>query len=274
MLMLAEPGVIPALWSVDSAVALLTLTLLEIVLGIDNIVFIAILCGRLPEHQRAKARQLGLTLALVTRVAFLSLITKIMGLAGTKLLTIPFLTEVHHTAEGDVTTALEISGRDLVLIVGGLFLIWKAVHELHGKIEGGEDHGKSAGGKTAAFGATIVQILLIDIVFSIDSVITAVGMAQRLEVMIAAVVISVGIMLAAAGTISAFIDKHPTLKVLALSFLMLIGVVLVADGFGQHIPKGYIYFSMAFALAVEVINIKVRARTLMKPAAASGMSTP
>ncbi len=275
----------------DAAVALLTLTLLEIVLGIDNIVFIAILCGRLPEHQRAKARQIGLSLALITRIAFLSTITLIMGLAKAKLFTIGFLTRTIHENGTDISVPVDISGRDLILILGGLFLLYKAVHEIHAKVEGDASdqartvesfssprtdsqpgsHGNipaptpQGPTKSVKFSSIILQILLIDIVFSIDSVITAVGMAQQLWIMITAVVISVGIMLLASGGIAAMIEKHPTLKVLALSFLMLIGVVLIADGFGQHIPKGYIYFSMAFALTVEVINIRVRAKSMMKP---------
>ena len=264
MMTLAEVAAVPELFSVASIVALLTLTLLEIVLGIDNIVFIAILCGRLPREQQGKARQTGLALALVTRVAFLSVVTLIIKAAEFKLLTVGFLTEEFVREGRHEKGPMEITGKDAILIAGGLFLLWKAIHELHGKIEGPKETG-GKGAKAVSFASTVVQILVIDIVFSIDSVITAVGMAQRLEVMIAAVVISVVIMMAAAGTISAFIDKHPTLKVLALAFLMLIGFVLVGEGAGQHVEKGYIYFAMAFSLVVEMINIRVRARTLMKP---------
>lgn len=262
---LAEVAPVPELFSFASAVALLTLTLLEIVLGIDNIVFIAILCGRLPKEQQAKARQTGLALALVTRVAFLSVVTYIIKLAEFQLFTVSFLTETFERDGHHVKGPMEVTGKDAILIVGGLFLLWKAIHEIHGKLEAPKE-GDAKPAKVAAFGATVAQILLIDIVFSIDSVVTAVGMAQRLEVMIAAVIISVLIMMAAAGTISRFIDKHPTLKVLALSFLMLIGFVLVGEGAGQHLEKGYIYFAMAFSLVVEMINIRIRAKTMMKPA--------
>ncbi len=254
----------PGLFTPAALIALLTLTLLEIVLGIDNIVFIAILCGRLPEHLRPKARQIGLTLALVTRVAFLSVVTYIIKLAEFNLVTISFLSEKIEQEGHLVKVPMVITGKDAILILGGLFLLWKAVHEIHGKVEGPKQ-ASNAPVKAPSFNSVIAQILLIDIVFSIDSVITAVGMAQQLWVMITAVIISVLIMMVAAGTISAFIDKHPTLKILALSFLMLIGFVLVAEGFGQHIEKGYIYFAMAFSLAVEMINIKVRARTMAMP---------
>jgi len=242
-----------SLWTLSSLVALLTLTALEIVLGIDNIVFIAILCGRLPPADRARARTIGLVLALVTRVLFLLAVTWIVGLATTDLFVIPGLTETRHDAEGrDVVGPNMVSGKDLILILGGLFLLWKATKEIHGKLETVEH----APVGRASFGGVVSQILVIDIVFSIDSVVTAVGMAQRVEVMIAAVVISVLIMLIAAGPISAYIERHPSLKVLALSFLILIGFTLVAEGLGQHISKGYIYFAMAFSLAVEMINIR------------------
>jgi predicted tellurium resistance membrane protein TerC len=227
-------------------------------------VFIAILCGRLPKEQQGKARQTGLALALVTRVLFLSVVTFIIKLAEFRLATVGFLTETFVRDGHHVKGPMEITGKDAILILGGLFLLWKAIHEIHGKLEGPKDEGGKAA-KAVSFAGTIVQILVIDIVFSIDSVITAVGMAQRLEVMVAAVVISVLIMMVAAGTISRFIDKHPTLKVLALSFLMLIGFVLVAEGAGQHVEKGYIYFAMAFSLIVEMINIRVRAKTMVKP---------
>jgi predicted tellurium resistance membrane protein TerC len=260
----AAPATSP-LWSVDSLVSLLTLTILEIVLGIDNIVFIAILCARLPENQRAKARRLGLVMALVTRVAFVCLVVYIMKLAKVELFTIGFLTEVTHSVDGDKRGPMVITGKDVILILGGLFLLWKAVHEIHGKIEGPKEIDPSAKKKAVSFNGIITQILLIDVVFSIDSVITAVGMAQHIPIMVAAVIISVGIMMLAAGPISAFIDRHPTMKILALSFLMLIGFLLVAEGFGQHIPKGYIYFAMTFSLLVEIVNIKIRARPLLKP---------
>lgn len=233
----------PQIW-----ISLLTLTLLEIVLGIDNIIFISILAGKLPQDQQAKARQTGLMLALITRVLLLLSLTWIMG-ATKPLFTLPIL-------------AREISGRDLVLLIGGLFLIWKSVKEVHEKLESPDGHA-TAGGAAASFAATIVQILLLDIVFSLDSVITAVGMANHVGVMIAAVVIALGVMLLFAGKISDFVNAHPTLKMLALSFLILIGVTLVGESLGQHIPKGYIYFSMAFAFGVEMLNL--RARSKAKP---------
>lgn len=242
-----------ALLTWDNAIALLTLTLLEIVLGVDNIVFIAILCGRLPEAQRAKARTTGLALALVTRIALLSTIAWIIGLAQAPLFEVPWITEAVEREGTMVNIPNQISGRDLILILGGGFLLAKATLEIHHKIEQKPDQEQKQ--KHSSFWAIIAQVLVIDIVFSLDSVITAVGMARALEVMIVAVVVSVGVMLVFAGTISHFIDKHPTLKMLALSFLILIGVLLVADGFGQHIPKGYVYFAMAFSLGVEVLNI-------------------
>lgn len=247
-----------ALLTVDNAIALLTLTLLEIVLGVDNIVFIAILCGRLPEAQRAKARNTGLALALITRIALLSTIAWIIGLAQTPLFEVPWITEAIEKDGKMVDVPNQISGRDLILILGGGFLLAKATLEIHHKIEQKPDHEQKT--KHSSFWSIIAQVLVIDIVFSLDSVITAVGMARALEVMIVAVIVSVGVMLVFAGTISHFIDKHPTLKMLALAFLMLIGVLLVADGFGQHIPKGYVYFAMAFSLGVEVLNILSRGK--------------
>ncbi|GMV87889.1 MAG: membrane protein [Chthonomonas sp.] len=220
--------------------AFLTLTLLEIVLGIDNIVFISILAGKLPESQRAKARQIGLMLALVTRILLLLSISWVMSLKAT--LVEPF--------------GHPFSGRDLILLFGGLFLLYKAVKEIHGKLEGEEHHGKA--GKAATFSSVIAQILVLDIVFSLDSVITAVGMADRIEIMIAAVVVSVGFMLAFAGPVSDFVEKHPTVKMLALAFLVLIGVNLVTEGFGAHIEKGYTYFAMAFATLVEMLNLRLK----------------
>jgi predicted tellurium resistance membrane protein TerC len=224
-------------------IALVTLTVLEIVLGIDNIVFISILAGRLPTESRARARKVGLTLAMLMRIALLLSITWVMRL------TAPLFTVVGQ----------DISGRDLILIVGGLFLLAKSTHEIHEKLEGEEGGGSAK--VVASFGAIIVQIMLLDIVFSLDSVITAVGMAEDVAVMILAVIIAVGVMLVSAGAISDFVERHPTVKMLALSFLLLIGVSLVAEGFDQHIPKGYIYFAMFFSVFVEMINLRVRART-------------
>ena len=230
-------------WITDPQVwiSLVTLTLLEIVLGIDNIIFISILAGKLPENQQAKARQTGLMLALITRVALLC------SLAWMVKLTAPLIT----------LAGFELSGRDLILLGGGVFLIWKSTREIHEKLEGAEEpaHG---GRVTPKFGAIIVQILLLDIVFSLDSVITAVGMANRLGVMIAAVVLALVVMLKYAGVVSDFVHRHPTLKMLALSFLLLIGVTLVAEGTHQHVNKGYIYFAMAFSFAVELLNLKLR----------------
>jgi predicted tellurium resistance membrane protein TerC len=228
--------------SAEGWIALLTLTVLEVVLGIDNIIFISILAGRLRPEQRERARRLGLSLAMFIRIALLLSITWVMGLT-TPLFTI---------------TSQDISGRDLILIVGGLFLLAKSTHEIHDKLEGEEGHGSARA--AASFAGVIAQILLLDIVFSLDSVITAVGMADDVSVMIIAVVIAVGIMLVSARPISNFVERHPTVKMLALSFLLLIGVSLIAEGFEQHIPKGYIYFAMAFSVFVEMINIRVRAK--------------
>jgi predicted tellurium resistance membrane protein TerC len=234
----------PQIW-----ISLLTLTVLEIVLGIDNVIFISILAGKLPPEQQAKARQTGLMLALVTRVLLLASLAWMVG-----KLTAPLFS----------VFGFEASGRDLILIVGGLFLIWKSTHEIHEKLEGA-DEAAQAGKAAPTFGAIIVQILLIDIVFSLDSVITAVGMANHLGVMIAAVVIALGVMLKFAGLISDFVHRHPTLKMLALSFLLLIGVTLLAEGTHHHVNKGYIYFAMAFSFAVELLNLKMRKRS--KPVA-------
>ena len=228
----------PQVW-----ISLLTLTALEIVLGIDNIIFISILAGKLPQEQQKKARQTGLGLALITRLLLLA------GIAWIAKLTTPLFS----------VARFEISGRDLILLSGGLFLIAKSTYEIHEKLEGEEDH---AGGRVrVSFSKVIVQIILLDIVFSLDSVITAVGMANQLWVMITAVVIAMGVMLAFAGAISDFVHRHPTVKMLALSFLILIGVSLMAEGLHQHIPKGYIYFAMAFSCMVELINLKLRAKT-------------
>ena len=221
--------------------SLLTLTALEIVLGIDNIIFISILSSRLPAHQQPRARSLGLLGAFISRVGLLLSITWVMGLEA-KLFAI--------FGHG-------FSGRDLILLVGGLFLIGKATVEIHHKLEGG-DGTQSQGGKATTLLATVAQITVIDIVFSLDSVITAVGMAEEVSIMIAANVIALGIMLGGAGTISKFVDRHPTITMLALAFLVLIGTNLVAEGFGQHIPKGYTYAAMAFSVLVEMLNIRVR----------------
>jgi predicted tellurium resistance membrane protein TerC len=223
--------------------ALATLTALEIVLGVDNIIFISILCGRLPEHQRARARNIGLVLAMLTRLALLFSLTWIMTL----------------TAPLFSVLGKEVSGRDLILIGGGLFLMWKSVHEIHNSLEGEE--GGQVAAAAATFGSVIAQIAIVDIVFSLDSVITAVGMVDEIAVMVIAILLSVGVMLFAAGPIGAFVDRHPTIKMLALSFLLLVGVALVGEGWDLHIPKGYIYFAMAFSVAVEMLNIRMRART-------------
>ncbi|SHF63107.1 Membrane protein TerC, possibly involved in tellurium resistance [Desulfacinum infernum DSM 9756] len=230
------------LWTLENAAALVTLTAMELVLGIDNIVFIAIVSGRLPAGQREKARRLGLFGAMFLRIALLLTIAAMMRL------TAPLFHLLSHP----------VSGRDLILLAGGLFLIAKATHEIHNKLEGtGEEAGRKGTGK-ATFGAVIFQILVLDLVFSIDSIITAVGMARHVGVMIVAIVLAVGAMMLFAGAVSAFIDRHPTLKMLALSFLLLIGVMLVAEGFGKHIERGYIYFAMGFSLFVELLNLKVR----------------
>ena len=226
----------------DTWVALLTLTVMEIVLGIDNIVFISILSDRLPAEQQQRARRLGLGLALILRIGLLFTITWIMRL------TAPLFTVLGQ----------EISGRDLVLGLGGLFLIAKATHEIYAKVETATDEHGAPGGGRASMGMIIAQILLLDIVFSLDSVITAVGMAQHILVMVIATVVAVIVMLVFVNTISDFISRHPSMKMLALSFLLLIGVVLVGDAFDQHIKKGYIYFAMAFSLGVEILNLRIR----------------
>jgi predicted tellurium resistance membrane protein TerC len=227
----------PQIW-----ISLFTLTILEIVLGVDNVIFISILAGKLPANQQAKARQVGLGLALITRIMLLC------ALAWMVKLTKPFFSVMDHT----------VSGRDLILIAGGLFLLWKSTHEIHEKLEG--EDGEITNRIAPTFTSVVVQILLLDIVFSLDSVITAVGMARQLGVMIAAVIIALIFMLIFSGNISGFIDKHPTLKMLALSFLLMIGCMLVAEGFHKEVPKGYVYFAMAFSAVVESLNIKMRSR--------------
>jgi predicted tellurium resistance membrane protein TerC len=229
--------------SAEGWIALATLTILEIVLGIDNIVFISILAGKLRVEDRARARKIGLSLAMFIRIALLWSITWVMRL----------------TAPLFVALGNEISGRDLILLIGGLFLIAKSTHEIHDKLEGEEGHGSARA--AASFVGIIIQILLLDIVFSLDSVITAVGMAEDLAVMVLAVVIAVGVMLVSAGTISDFVDRHPTVKMLALSFLVLIGMALIAEGADFHIPKGYIYFAMAFSVGVEMLNLRLRRKS-------------
>ena len=226
----------------ETWVALLTLTSLEIVLGIDNVVFISILAGKLPEEERARARTVGLSLAMFMRIALLFSLSWVIGLTEP-------LFEVLDKG---------FSGRDLILLVGGLFLVAKATLEIHEKLEGESPHATKTGAG-AGFTSVIVQILLLDIVFSLDSVITAAGMAEDLAVMVAAVVIAVGVMLVSAATISEFVNEHPTVKILALSFLLLIGTSLVAEGWGLHIPKGYIYFAMGFSVFLEMLNMRVRA---------------
>ncbi|GMV99358.1 MAG: membrane protein [Candidatus Hydrogenedentota bacterium] len=236
---------IAALLTFENGVALLTLTLLEIVLGIDNIVFIAILTGKLDAQSAPKARKLGLAMAMGMRILLLLLLSWIMGL--TKPLFEYDLYSYH----------IAVSGRDLILLFGGLFLIAKSTYEIHDKIEGHGDHGISQK-RAVTFTSVIIQIMLLDIVFSLDSVITAVGMANEIIIMILAVIIAVGVMLVFAETVSKFVERHPTVKMLALSFLLLIGMMLVAEGFHAHIPKGYVYFAMAFSLFVEMLNLRVK----------------
>jgi predicted tellurium resistance membrane protein TerC len=224
-------------------IALGTLTFLEIVLGVDNIIFISILSAKLPVDQQPKARRLGLVGAMLTRILLL------FSLAWIVRLTQPLFTLIGHG----------VSGRDLILIGGGVFLIGKSTYEIHDKLEGQEGHASARAG--TSFASVLVQIMLLDIVFSLDSVITAVGMVDQLWVMVAAVMISVGLMMFAAEPISAFVNRHPTVKMLALSFLLLIGTALMLEGFGQHIPKGYIYFAMGFSVFVEMINLRLRKKT-------------
>ena len=230
------------LFSPEAWVALVTLTALEIVLGIDNIIFISILVSRLPEHQRQKARVQGLALAMVTRIALL------LSLAWIMRLTAPLFTILEY----------EISGRDIVLILGGLFLLWKSSQEIWENLEGVEEEGDSNIKAASSYAAVLGQIAIIDIIFSLDSVITAVGMAEHVPVMVIAIIIAVGVMMLAAKSIGEFVERHPSIKMLALSFLILVGVALIGEGLDMHIPKGYIYFAMAFSLGVEMLNIRVR----------------
>jgi predicted tellurium resistance membrane protein TerC len=230
-------------------VAFLTLAALEIVLGVDNIIFISILVGRLPEHQRQRARLLGLAFAMLTRIGLLFSLAWVMTLTE-PLFSIP-------------VAGKEIAGRDLILIGGGLFLLWKSVHEIHNALEGEDAPAQeqaAAPAVHAGFTAVIVQIGIIDIVFSLDSVITAVGMVDQVSIMVLAIIAAVVVMMFAARPIGEFVDRHPTVKMLALSFLILVGVALIGEGWDLHIPKGYIYFAMAFSVAVEMLNIRVRSR--------------
>lgn len=232
--------------SPEAWIALGTLMALEIVLGIDNIIFISILVGRLPPEQREKARKLGIALAMLTRLALLFSITWVMG-----------LTDAWFSLFGN-----EISGRDVILILGGLFLLAKSTHEIHNSLEGGEETDQHKA--VTSFGAILVQIAILDLVFSLDSVITAVGLVSHLSIMVIAVVASVLVMLFAAKSIGEFVDAHPTIKMLALSFLIMVGFTLVIEGFDVHVPKGYIYFAMAFSVAVEMLNIRLRKRQQAK----------
>jgi predicted tellurium resistance membrane protein TerC len=235
-----------AFLTVDGLIALATLTSLEVILGVDNVIFISILAGKLPAEQQARARRVGLMAAMAMRILLL------FSLAWIIRLTAPLFTVFGE----------EISGRDMILLGGGLFLLAKATLEIHERLEGEEGHGSAR--VAASFGAVILQIMLLDIVFSLDSVITAVGMADDLSIMVAAVIIAVGVMMVSAGTISEFVNRHPTVKVLALSFLLLIGLSLIGEGFDLHIPKGYIYFAMGFSVFVEMINLRVRGGTPVK----------
>jgi predicted tellurium resistance membrane protein TerC len=229
--------------SPEAWIALLTLTTLEIVLGIDNIIFIAILADRLPAEQRARARRTGLSLAIGSRIVLLTSIVWIMRL------TAPLFSVLGHP----------VSGRDLILIIGGVFLLFKSTREIHHKLEGDEAT-RDGSARRATFASVIIQIALLDIVFSLDSVITAVGVAEDLAVMIIAVLVAGAFMIAAAPPVSAFVSRHPTVKMLALSFLLLIGMTLIAEGMGQHIPKGYVYFAMGFSIFVEMLNLRVKGK--------------
>jgi predicted tellurium resistance membrane protein TerC len=250
---------ITKLWSIDALVAMVTLTLLEIVLGIDNIIFISVLADKLPAHRQARARTLGLTLAMVLRVLLLLSINWIMSL------TTPLPLIGHHLT-WTIGDDKPLNWRDVILLLGGLFLIYKSVSEIHEKLEGPDHPQAGAAGPAISFTSVIVQILILDIVFSLDSVITAIGMVQTapehrskgLSIMIAAVVIAVGVMLVAAKPIADFVNRHPTVKILAFAFLVLVGVVLIADSTHRHVPKGYIYFAMAFSVCVEMLNLRLR----------------
>ena len=231
-----------ALFSLQSLISLLTLMSLEVILGIDNVIFIAILAGKLPREEQGKARRLGIAMAVISRIMLL------LGITWVMRLTQPLFSVFDYA----------FSGKQLILLGGGLFLIAKATYEIHDKLEGAEEHGKGAAAARNALASVVLQIMLVDIVFSLDSVITAVGMTPHIELMIIAVIAAALVMLVFSGPISDFVHKHPTFKMLALAFLILIGVMLVAEGFGQHIDKGYIYFAMAFALLVEVLNLRMR----------------
>ncbi len=243
-----------ALLSFDGLVALVTLTVLEIVLGIDNIVFISILVGRLPESRQAQARTVGLTLALVLRLAFL------LGAVWIAALTTPVVT---IPAVLGMDAPFGLSGRDLIMLLGGLFLLAKATSELHAKLEGAESNQKQA--PPLSYSSVILQIIILDLVFSIDSVITAIGLAQSFLIMAIAVVIAVAVMQLTAGSIGTFIHRHPTVKILALAFLLMIGMVLVAEGFHVHVPKGYVYFAMSFSVGVEFLNLRYRKTSKADP---------
>lgn len=245
--------------SPEAWIALATLAILEIVLGIDNIVFISILADKLPQHQQAKARRMGLLLAMASRIALLGTISLIMRLSE------PWF-ELFGRG---------FSGRDLILAGGGLFLLTKSTREIHHRLEGDEGHGEAA--KRASYGAVLVQIAIMDMVFSLDSVITAVGLAEDFMVMVIAIVLAVVVMMVSATAVSRFVNDHPTVKMLALSFLLLLGMILVAEGFGQHVPKGYIYFAMGFSIFVEMLNLRARAATpvrLRRPRSHPGDAGP
>ncbi|HEX7009170.1 MAG TPA: TerC family protein [Phycisphaeraceae bacterium] len=245
------------LFSLEGLIALLTLASLEIVLGIDNVVFLAILANKLPEHQRAGARRLGLALAMLGRIALL------LGIAWVMRLQTPWITIPSIPLLGLATPELELSGRDLILLGGGLFLLGKATWEIHESLEGHlRQHAQAAMEAAASYAVVIAQVLLMDLIFSLDSVITAVGMTDKVPVMIVAIVAAIGVMLLIAGGISRFVERHPTMKMLALSFLLLIGVLLVAEGLGQHINRSYIYFAMGFSLFVELLNLRLTQKLL------------
>lgn len=259
--MIASPGYIILLiffttmeWitTPEAWISLLTLTVLEIVLGIDNIVFISIISGKLPPHLQKKARKIGLLLAMITRVLLLLSISWIMTLTGTLF----SLGDWFGVEDAELLEKLKISGRDIILIAGGLFLIYKSTTEIHERVEGHDENKVQKKLRIISFSRVIIEIILLDIVFSLDSVITAVGMADHIEIMIAAVIIAVLIMVVSAEKISGFVNDHPTVKMLALSFLLLIGISLIAEGLDQHIPKGYIYFAMAFSVFVEILNLR------------------